>query len=166
MVLVTISRYRSCATLIYEAIRPTAVVIVCWLFNVPATCKCISGTDLLRQFYVLPHWDRSCSKTRPQKYPRRKRDSNLGSSALEADALTTRPTRRSPTAVLLTGGSGRLAWNIIQQHPHIYMTVYDTPRIIDTIEKPFTINMNLRFVKGLLPLCSSRCGDGRGWRWW
>ena len=27
----------------------------CWLLNVPATCKCISGTDLLRQFYVLPH---------------------------------------------------------------------------------------------------------------
>ena len=30
----------------------------CWLLNAPATCKCISGTDLLRQFYVLPHWDR------------------------------------------------------------------------------------------------------------
>ena len=28
---------------------------VCWLLNLPATCKCISGTDLLRQFYVLPH---------------------------------------------------------------------------------------------------------------
>ena len=26
-----------------------------WLLNVPATCECISGTDLLRQFYVLPH---------------------------------------------------------------------------------------------------------------
>ena len=25
------------------------------LLNVPATCECISGTDLLRQFYVLPH---------------------------------------------------------------------------------------------------------------
>ena len=23
--------------------------------NVPATGECISGTDLLRQFYVLPH---------------------------------------------------------------------------------------------------------------
>ena len=33
---------------------------VCWLLNVPATCECISGTDLLRQVYVLPHWDRSC----------------------------------------------------------------------------------------------------------
>ena len=31
------------------------VVVVCWLLNVPATCECISGTDLLRQFYVLPH---------------------------------------------------------------------------------------------------------------
>ena len=28
---------------------------VCRLLNVPATCECISGTDLLRQFYVLPH---------------------------------------------------------------------------------------------------------------
>ena len=31
------------------------VAVVCWLLNVPATCECISGTDLLRQFYVLPH---------------------------------------------------------------------------------------------------------------
>ena len=31
---------------------------VCWLLIVPATCECISGTDLHRQFYVLPHWDR------------------------------------------------------------------------------------------------------------
>ena len=31
--------------------------------------------------------------TRPQKISRRKRDSNPGPSALEADALTTRPTR-------------------------------------------------------------------------
>ena len=29
--------------------------VVGWLLNVPATCKCISGTDLHRQFYVLPH---------------------------------------------------------------------------------------------------------------
>ena len=29
--------------------------IVGWLLHVPATCECISGTDLLRQFYVLPH---------------------------------------------------------------------------------------------------------------
>ena len=31
------------------------IVVVCWLLNVPATCECISGTDLLKQFYVLPH---------------------------------------------------------------------------------------------------------------
>ena len=31
------------------------VCFVCWLLNVPATCLCISGTDLHRQFYVLPH---------------------------------------------------------------------------------------------------------------
>ena len=36
------------------------ILFVCWLLNVPATCECISGTDLLRQFYVLLHWDRSC----------------------------------------------------------------------------------------------------------
>ena len=112
------------------------VKFVCWLLNVPATCECVSGTDLRRQFYVLPHWDRSCRSnfpshpvtvyrlgpTSPSADPiapgawqgshwsaiflshwydetseksGRKRDSNPGSSALEADALTTRPTRRS-----------------------------------------------------------------------
>ena len=40
-------------------------LFVGWLFNVPATCECISGTDLLRQFYVLPHWDRSCRSNFP-----------------------------------------------------------------------------------------------------
>ena len=30
-------------------------LFVCWLLNVPATCECISGTNLHRQFYVLPH---------------------------------------------------------------------------------------------------------------
>ena len=35
-------------------------LFVCWLLSVPATCECISGMDQLRQFYVLPHWDRSC----------------------------------------------------------------------------------------------------------
>ena len=39
--------------------EPYQSLFVCWLFNVPATGYCISGTDLLRQFYVLPHWDRS-----------------------------------------------------------------------------------------------------------
>ena len=37
----------------------------CWFLNVPATCACISGTDQLRQFYVLPHWDRSCRSNFP-----------------------------------------------------------------------------------------------------
>ena len=44
------------------------------------------------------HWSANFSvtgMTRPKKKSRRKRDSNPGSSALEADALTTRPTRRS-----------------------------------------------------------------------
>ena len=43
----------------------TRSIVVCWLLNVPATCECISGTDLLRQFYVLPHWDRSCRSNFP-----------------------------------------------------------------------------------------------------
>ena len=34
---------------------PGELLFVCWLLNVPAICECISGTDLLRQFYVLPH---------------------------------------------------------------------------------------------------------------
>ena len=29
--------------------------VVGWLLNVPATGECISGTDLHRQLYVLPH---------------------------------------------------------------------------------------------------------------
>ena len=40
-------------------------LFVGWLRNVPATCKCISGTGLLRQLYVLPHWDRSCRPNFP-----------------------------------------------------------------------------------------------------
>ena len=31
------------------------VLFVGGVLNIPPTCKCISGTDLLRQFYVLPH---------------------------------------------------------------------------------------------------------------
>ena len=34
--------------------------VICCLFSVPATCMCISGTDLLRQLYMLSHQDRSC----------------------------------------------------------------------------------------------------------
>ena len=41
------------------------VVVVCWLLKVPATCQCISGTDLHRQFYVLPHWAGSCRSNFP-----------------------------------------------------------------------------------------------------
>ena len=37
------------------SIKHTLCEVVCWLLNVPATCQCISGTDLLRQFYMLPH---------------------------------------------------------------------------------------------------------------
>ena len=100
-----------------------ACLFVCWLLNVPATCECISGTDLLRQFYVLPHWDSHSILTPGRTFPtlilyrqapgrvatgvpifksmvwldpeksRCKCDSNLGSSALKADAITTRPTR-------------------------------------------------------------------------
>ena len=42
---------------------------------------------------LLGHWYDS-TKNKTKKKNRRKRDSNPGSSALEADALTTRPTRR------------------------------------------------------------------------
>ena len=32
-----------------------ALGVVCWLLNVPATCECVSGTDLLRQFFTCCH---------------------------------------------------------------------------------------------------------------
>ena len=35
--------------------RHIGCLFVGWFLDVPATCKCISGTDMLRQFYVLPH---------------------------------------------------------------------------------------------------------------
>ena len=51
------------------AMSPTSrlVVVVCWGLNVPATCWCISGTDLFRQLYVLPHCltQSQCTDTRP-----------------------------------------------------------------------------------------------------
>ena len=40
---------------VVAAAAAAAVVGVCWLPNVPPTCECISGTNLFRQFYVLPH---------------------------------------------------------------------------------------------------------------
>ena len=49
--------YRMKGTLLHEK-SPNIeedCVFVCWLLNAPAICECISGTDLLRQFYVLPH---------------------------------------------------------------------------------------------------------------
>ena len=34
----------------------TGFLLLCWLLNVPTqACWCISGTDLLRQLYLLPH---------------------------------------------------------------------------------------------------------------
>ena len=39
----------------YSHDKATVCLFVGWLLIVPATCECISGTDLLRQFYVLPH---------------------------------------------------------------------------------------------------------------
>ena len=45
-------REKSC---VYESNRWLGRVVLGWLLNVPATCECISGTDLLRQFDVLPH---------------------------------------------------------------------------------------------------------------
>ena len=48
----------------YFSLKQMGLFVV-WLLNVPATCECISGTDLHRQFYVLPHWDRSCRSNFP-----------------------------------------------------------------------------------------------------
>ena len=108
--------------------------VVGWLFNVPATFLCISGTDLLRPFTcchtetevadqtvyfahsqytgtgptspsadpITPgawqgsHWRNNfevTGMTRPGRIPSQAGIEH-GSSVLEADALTTRPTRR------------------------------------------------------------------------
>ena len=100
------------------------IVVVDWLLNVPAACECISVTDLHQQFtcchteievanqtfYLTQSQYTDIGPTSPSTDPitpepilkslvwlkfRRKQDLNPGSSALEADALTTRPTRRS-----------------------------------------------------------------------
>ena len=43
-------------TVMGQTVCSSAICLfVGWLLNVPATCECISGTDLHRQFYVLPH---------------------------------------------------------------------------------------------------------------
>ena len=44
---------------------PYSSLFVGWLLNIPATCERISGTDLHRQLYVLPHWNRSCRSNFP-----------------------------------------------------------------------------------------------------
>ena len=35
-------------------------ILFCWLLIIPATCQCSSRLDLIKQLYMLPHWDRSC----------------------------------------------------------------------------------------------------------
>ena len=60
-------------------------VLFCWLLNVPATRECISGTDLLRQFYVLPHWDKSCRSNFPSH---------------QSQYTDTRPTRPSTDPIM------------------------------------------------------------------
>ena len=59
----------------------------------PITPGAWQGSHWSANFYVT-------GMTRPPKKPRCKRDSNPGSSTLEADALTTRPTRLSLSAGL------------------------------------------------------------------
>ena len=55
--------------------------------------------------------------TRPRKKSRRKRDSNPGSSALEEDALTTRPTWRSAGMVAVVGWLLSLCLLVDFEHP-------------------------------------------------
>ena len=50
---------------ITQLVKHENIKIVACLLNVLATCKCISGSDQLRQFYVLPHWDISCRSNFP-----------------------------------------------------------------------------------------------------
>ena len=47
--------FRGRKTLAMEVGLEDGFCFIGWLLNVPATCECISGTDLHRQFYVLPH---------------------------------------------------------------------------------------------------------------
>ena len=39
------------------------VVVAYWLLEIPATCWCISRTDMLRQVYVLSHQHTSTDQT-------------------------------------------------------------------------------------------------------
>ena len=53
--------YHGCSLAAYHAsntllnLKDRSTDVVCWLLNVSATCECISWTDLLKQFYMLPH---------------------------------------------------------------------------------------------------------------
>ena len=44
-------------------------LLACWLLNVQATCVCISGTELLRQLYVLPHWEKKSHRSHFLSHP-------------------------------------------------------------------------------------------------
>ena len=60
------------------------------------------------------HWSANfwvTGMTRPRKKSQRKRDFNPGSPALEADALTTRPTRRSFVVKIVLELS-KVRWNL------------------------------------------------------
>ncbi|KAK7103656.1 N,N-dimethyltransferase OxyT-like [Littorina saxatilis] len=52
------------------------------------------------------------------------------------------------TIVELGGGSGRLAWKISQAHPHVHVYVFDSPRIMESMDKPFTIGQNVKYLSG------------------
>ena len=54
-----------CQALLFLGGTWTSVLFAGWLLNVPATCKCISGMDLLRQLYVLPQRNRYSDQTFP-----------------------------------------------------------------------------------------------------
>ena len=55
----------------------------CWLLYVPATCLCISGTDLPRQLSVLPHRDRSSRSN----YPTQPQYTDTGPTSPSADSI-------------------------------------------------------------------------------
>ena len=76
-------RYRRYINVVRKAFNVSSLSVG-WLLNVPATCKCISGTDLLRQFYVLPHWDRNC---RSNFLPHPVTDTDTGPTSPSTDPI-------------------------------------------------------------------------------